>query len=71
LPINENRQLLLDRYQQHTRHCSSCRGALKAVQRWQKFLLAYFALTVAAVALIPDGMKLRLGLPSILTALLG
>lgn len=71
LPINEDRKLLLDRYEQHTRHCSSCRGALKAVQRWQKFLLVYFALTVAAVALMPDSMKLPLGLPGILTALFG
>lgn len=71
LPMNLNRQQLLDRYHQHTEHCSSCRGALQTVQRWQIVLLAYFALTVSGVALIPDPIRLRVGLPLILTALVG
>ncbi|MBW4623920.1 MAG: Rieske 2Fe-2S domain-containing protein [Cyanosarcina radialis HA8281-LM2] len=69
--INDNRQQILDRYQQHTRHCSSCRSVLLIVQRLQIALLIYFALTVSAVALFPDSLKLKLGLPLIAIALLG
>ncbi|MDJ0733871.1 MAG: Rieske 2Fe-2S domain-containing protein [Nostocaceae cyanobacterium] len=69
--INDNRQELLNRYKQHTQHCSSCRGALKVIQRLQIFLLAYFAVTVAGVSLLPDGVRFPIGLPLIITALLG
>lgn len=71
LPMNQNREQILDRYHQHTQHCSSCRGALKTVQRWQIFLLVYFILSVSTVALLPDALRLQWGLPLILTALLG
>ncbi|MGK7916389.1 MAG: Rieske 2Fe-2S domain-containing protein [Prochloraceae cyanobacterium] len=71
LTINDNRQEVLDRYKQHTQHCSSCRGALKAVQRWQIILLAYFAVSVASVALMPDKIRFHLGLVPIAIALLG
>ncbi|MFB2767726.1 Rieske 2Fe-2S domain-containing protein [Pelatocladus sp. BLCC-F211] len=69
--INENREQVLDRYKQHTQHCSSCRGALKVVQRIQIALLAYFAITVAGVAVLPDALRVQLGLPLVITALLG
>jgi phenylpropionate dioxygenase-like ring-hydroxylating dioxygenase large terminal subunit len=69
--INENREQVLDRYKQHTQHCSSCRGALKVVQRLQVALLAYFAITVAGVAVLPDALRVQLGLPLVITALLG
>ncbi len=71
LTIQDSREELLDRYKQHTQHCSSCRGALKVVQRLQIMLLAYFALTVAGVALMSDTIRLPWGLPLIGTALLG
>ncbi len=69
--INENREQVLDRYKQHTQHCNSCRGALKVVQRLQIALLAYFAITVAGVAVLPDALRVQLGLPLVITALLG
>ncbi len=69
--INHNRKDLLDRYSQHTQHCSSCRGALKVVQRLQVGLLAYFAITVAGVAVLPDAVRVKVGLPLIIIALLG
>lgn len=69
--FNDNRAQLLDRYKQHTRHCSSCRGALLVVQRLQAMLLIYFAITVSTVALLPDAWQFKLGLPLIATALLG
>lgn len=71
LPMNQNRSQLLDRYHQHTQHCHSCRGALTTVQRWQMVLLAYFVLTVSGVATIPDSIRLSVGVPLILTALVG
>lgn len=69
--INNNREAVLNRYKQHTQHCSSCRGALKNIQRLQVALLGYFAVTVALVAIFPDRMRLQLGLPLIISALLG
>ncbi len=71
LPFLENRQQLLDRYNQHTRHCSSCRQALAMVRRSQIFLLAYFALVVASVAAMPDAIRVPFGLPLTATALVG
>jgi phenylpropionate dioxygenase-like ring-hydroxylating dioxygenase large terminal subunit len=67
----EDRQFLLDRYRQHTQHCSSCRGALKTVKRLQTVLLANFAITIAGVALLSDELRLSLGLPLVAVALLG
>jgi phenylpropionate dioxygenase-like ring-hydroxylating dioxygenase large terminal subunit len=71
LTINDNRQELLDRYRQHTQHCSSCRRALKWVQHLQVILLGYFALAVVGVTLMPESIRLRLGLPLMAIALLG
>lgn len=69
--INENRQIVLDRYHQHTQHCRSCRNALKTSQRLQIILLTYFILAVSGVALMPDAIRLKIGLPLIILALLG
>jgi phenylpropionate dioxygenase-like ring-hydroxylating dioxygenase large terminal subunit len=69
--INENREQVLDRYKQHTQHCSSCRSALKAVKRLQIGILSYFAISVCAVALLPNTLRLNIGLPIVMTALIG
>ncbi|NES64886.1 MAG: Rieske 2Fe-2S domain-containing protein [Okeania sp. SIO2D1] len=69
--INNNRALILDRYQQHTQHCSSCRQALKNLQRLQIFLITYFIIIVSGVAIIPDNLRIKIGLPLVITALLG
>lgn len=68
--INDDRSVVLDRYKQHTQHCSSCRNTLKTLERSQIILLAYFAVTISGVAILPDALRLRLGLPLIITALL-
>jgi phenylpropionate dioxygenase-like ring-hydroxylating dioxygenase large terminal subunit len=68
--MNDDREQILDRYKQHTQHCSSCRGALLIISRLQIALLVYFAATVAFVALLPDVWRVKLGLPLIVTALL-
>ncbi|MGK7923314.1 MAG: Rieske 2Fe-2S domain-containing protein [Trichodesmium sp.] len=69
--INNNHPSLLDRYQQHTQHCSSCRQALKNLQILQILLLTYFIITVSGVAIIPDNLRMQIGLPLVITALLG
>lgn len=69
--IINDRKIILDRYHQHTQHCSSCRNALKNGQRLQVLLLTYFILTVSGVALLPDPLRVKLGLPLIILALLG
>ncbi|AFY35948.1 Rieske 2Fe-2S domain-containing protein [Calothrix sp. PCC 7507] len=71
LTINDNRLVVLDRYNQHTRHCSSCRNTLKTIQWLRAALLAYFIIVVSGVAILPDSLRIRLGLPLIITALLG
>lgn len=68
--INDSRTVLLDRYKQHTQHCSSCRGALRVIQRLQVVLLAYSAITISGVAILPDTFRVKLGLTLIITALL-
>lgn len=69
--INDNREQALDRYKQHTQHCSSCRAALLVINRIQISLLLFFAISVAIAALLPDVLRVKLGLPLILFALLG
>ncbi|VXD14734.1 Rieske (2Fe-2S) region [Planktothrix serta PCC 8927] len=70
-PFNDNRQQLLDTYHQHTQHCSSCRKALKTIQRLQLGLLIYFLLTVSSVALMSDSVRSYWGIPLIAIALFG
>ncbi|BAT54765.1 hypothetical protein NOS3756_37380 [Nostoc sp. NIES-3756] len=69
--LNNNREVVLDRYTQHTQHCSSCRQALKNIQRLQLFLLGYFVIIISGVAVLPDSLRVKLGLPLVITALLG
>lgn len=56
---------LLDRHQQHTRHCSSCRRALAWTQGLERAGLALFALGLATAVLLP-----AVRLPLVLLALL-
>ncbi|BAZ85896.1 hypothetical protein [Dolichospermum compactum] len=70
-PINDNHAEMLDRYKQHTQHCSSCRTAVKNLERLQIGLLAYFVIIISGVAVLPDHWRLQLGLPLVITALLG
>ncbi len=70
-PFNDNRQQLLDTYHQHTQYCSSCRTALKTIQKLQLGLLIYFVLTVSTVALMPDSLRLQWGIPLMAIAFLG
>jgi phenylpropionate dioxygenase-like ring-hydroxylating dioxygenase large terminal subunit len=67
--INNDRSVVLDRYKQHTQHCSSCRQALKNIQRLQVILLVYFVTTISGVAILPDALRVKLGLPLMITAL--
>lgn len=57
------REVLLDRYRQHTQHCRSCQGALARIEQLQAAALAGAALLVVAIALLPDTYRLQAGLP--------
>lgn len=70
-PLLSNHEVLLDRYRQHTTICRSCRLALLTLQRLQFVLLGYFAVTVASVAVMPDVLRVNLGLPLTVLALMG
>ena len=65
------REVLLDRYHQHTQHCSSCRNALKMIKLWQWLLVTYFIAIVSIVAILPDHLRVSWGLWLIISALLG
>ncbi|MEB3200726.1 MAG: hypothetical protein VKK62_09400, partial [Synechococcaceae cyanobacterium] len=69
-PPASSRQLL-DRHQQHTQHCASCRQALAWTRRLQGIGLLLFVLSLAAAALLPDAARLPLGLPLLLLGLVG
>ena len=66
-----SREVLLDRYHQHTQHCSSCRQALRRIKQAQWLLLAYFLVTTSIVAVLPDSLRVSLGIYLTLTSLLG
>ncbi|WP_016951961.1 Rieske 2Fe-2S domain-containing protein [Anabaena sp. PCC 7108] len=69
--INDDRAVILDRYKQHTQHCRSCRNAVKNIHGLQILLLVYFVITISGVAILPDSLRMHLGLPLVITALLG
>lgn len=69
--VETSREVLLDRYHQHTQHCSSCRKTLKTIKLWQQLLLVYFVVTVSIVAALPDNLRASLGMYLIISALLG
>ncbi|XP_074591718.1 pheophorbide a oxygenase, chloroplastic [Curcuma longa] len=50
---------MLDRYEQHTLKCSSCKGAFEAFQFWQKLFVASTVI-FCAVAGIPSEISFRL-----------
>ena len=62
-PPMPDERAILDRYHQHTIHCSSCRGALAAIHRWQFGLVALAVVLVIVTALLPDAGRLKFGLP--------
>ena len=70
-PTADTREVLLDRYRQHTQHCSSCKKALNRIQLGQWLLLAYFVVVVATVAVLPDSLRVSWGLSLTISALLG
>lgn len=62
---------MLDRYEQHTLKCSSCKSAHNAFQTWQKLLIA-ISIVCAASAGVPSQVQLRiaLGAAAVLSAAL-
>lgn len=63
---------MLDRYEQHTLKCSSCKGAYAAFQTAQKVFMGA-TIILCATAGIPSEMQLRvlIGGAAILSACLG
>ncbi|WP_319423221.1 aromatic ring-hydroxylating dioxygenase subunit alpha [Pleurocapsa sp. FMAR1] len=70
-PINIDRHKLLDRYSQHTQHCSSCRQAVKNIQRLKVILIVNFILTISSVAVMNNDLRSSFGLPLTIVALSG
>ena len=62
LKINDNRQEVLDRYYQHTKHCSSCRNALNNIKKLQFILLTISVLSILGCSIMPDGFRQQWGL---------
>ncbi|XP_008812326.2 pheophorbide a oxygenase, chloroplastic [Phoenix dactylifera] len=54
-----SKQQMLDRYEQHTLKCSSCKGAYEAFQKFQKSLIGTTVVFCAIVG-IPSEIQLRL-----------
>ncbi|XP_062013520.1 pheophorbide a oxygenase, chloroplastic [Rosa rugosa] len=50
---------MLDRFEQHTLKCSSCKGAYTAFQTWKKLLIGA-AVVFASTAGIPSDLQLRI-----------
>ena len=65
------REVLLDRYHQHTQHCSSCRNALKRIKLGQWLLVIYFIAIASIVAVLPDNLRISCGIWLMISALLG
>ncbi|GAV73168.1 Rieske domain-containing protein/PaO domain-containing protein [Cephalotus follicularis] len=65
-----SKRQMLDRFEQHTLKCSSCRGAYNAFQTWEKVLIG--ATVVCCVtAGIPSDMQLRIVLAAVALASAG
>ena len=60
--LHTDRRQVLDRYQQHTIHCSSCRRALQTTRRAKGLLVGLAIVTVAITALLPNSLRLKGGL---------
>jgi pheophorbide a oxygenase len=50
---------MLDRFEQHTLKCSSCKGAYTAFQTWKKLLIGA-AVVFGSTAVIPSDLQLRI-----------
>ena len=50
---------MLDRFEQHTLKCSSCKGAYTAFQTWQKILIGATVVFCATTG-IPSDARLRI-----------
>jgi phenylpropionate dioxygenase-like ring-hydroxylating dioxygenase large terminal subunit len=61
--VERRRDVLLDRYHQHTRHCQSCQGALKRIHQLEIGTLVGSALLILIIALLPNAYRLQVGLP--------
>jgi phenylpropionate dioxygenase-like ring-hydroxylating dioxygenase large terminal subunit len=57
-----SREQLLDRYHQHTQHCSSCRQALQGIKVLQIFLFSYFLISLSLVAVMSDHLRQSWGI---------
>lgn len=55
---------MLDRFEQHTQKCSSCKGAYEAFQTWQKILVGA-TVVLCATSGIPSDTQLRILLASL------
>lgn len=55
---------MLDRFEQHTLKCSSCRGAYTSFQTLQKFLIGA-TVVFCATAGIPSDLQLRIFLAAL------
>ncbi|GKV26233.1 hypothetical protein SLEP1_g35575 [Rubroshorea leprosula] len=55
---------MLDRFEQHTMKCSSCKGAYEAFQRWQKLLIGSTVVCCAAAG-IPSEIQFRVVLAAL------
>eukprot|EP00850_Spirogloea_muscicola_P018237 SM000165S02198 [mRNA] locus=s165:131853:133992:+ [translate_table: standard] len=70
-PLVTNRHELLDRYNQHTRLCSACSGALAGFTKARNMLAASaMGLLVAAAVQVGSGLRLKLAAASVVAALL-
>lgn len=50
---------MLDRFEQHTLKCSSCKGAYEGFQRWQKIMIGA-TVVFCATSGIPSDTQLRI-----------
>ncbi len=62
LTINDNRQEVLDRYHQHTQHCSSCRNALNNTKKLEFILLIVSIFSTIVCSVMPDQFRQDWGL---------
>lgn len=61
---------MLDRFEQHTLKCSSCKGAHRAFETWKKILLG-MTVVFCASAGIPSEVQLRILLAVLATTSAG
>lgn len=69
LPSPKSAELLLDRYESHTRHCASCAGALKRIKLLKKAAIALLVVSLAIAPLLSVVVVLNLWQGVLLTVL--